>query len=92
MWCPACRAEYRQGYFICADCGCPLVEELETQQEDPCVQEIPPEKYSFLTTVSSEIEAGALEALLAQNKIPVLKKYPGCSEYLKVYMGMVNTV
>jgi len=48
------------------------------------------ENYTFLTTVANEIEAGALETLLMENSIPVLKKYPGLGEYLKVYMGMVN--
>ena len=26
-WCPKCKSEYREGFTICADCGCELVEE-----------------------------------------------------------------
>ena len=28
MFCPSCRAEYREGYFRCADCDVDLVEKL----------------------------------------------------------------
>jgi hypothetical protein len=28
MICPKCRAEYREGFSTCADCGIPLVEDL----------------------------------------------------------------
>ena len=31
MWCPKCKAEYRDGITICADCGCPLVKELPVE-------------------------------------------------------------
>lgn len=26
-WCPKCKSEYREGFTVCADCGCALVEE-----------------------------------------------------------------
>ncbi|HEY6128400.1 MAG TPA: hypothetical protein VIW23_09485 [Candidatus Acidoferrum sp.] len=29
MICPQCKAEYRQGFTVCADCGVPLVESAE---------------------------------------------------------------
>jgi hypothetical protein len=28
MFCPQCRAEYREGFFRCTDCGIPLVDQL----------------------------------------------------------------
>lgn len=31
MWCPKCKAEYRDGITICADCGCPLVKDLPVE-------------------------------------------------------------
>ena len=30
-WCPKCRNEYKEGYTVCSDCGCELVEELEEE-------------------------------------------------------------
>ena len=36
MFCPKCRAEYREGFTVCADCGVPLVETLPASPEfDP---------------------------------------------------------
>lgn len=32
-WCPKCKNEYRDGILVCADCGCELVPELETEPE-----------------------------------------------------------
>ena len=34
MFCPQCRAEYREGFFRCSDCDIPLVDQL---QADSCV-------------------------------------------------------
>lgn len=31
MWCPKCKAQYRDGIAICADCGAPLVEALPVE-------------------------------------------------------------
>ena len=28
VFCPKCKAEYREGFTVCADCGVPLVETL----------------------------------------------------------------
>ena len=28
MFCPQCRAEYREGFFRCSDCDIPLVDQL----------------------------------------------------------------
>lgn len=33
-WCPKCETEYREGIFVCADCGSALVENLSVQKED----------------------------------------------------------
>ena len=33
MFCPKCRAEYREGFFECSDCQIPLVEQLPEEKE-----------------------------------------------------------
>ena len=35
MFCPICRAEYREGFYECTDCDVDLVEELEPLPEVP---------------------------------------------------------
>lgn len=30
-WCPRCKSEYREGFTVCADCGCQLVEGEQTK-------------------------------------------------------------
>jgi hypothetical protein len=39
MICPNCKAEYREGYTVCADCEVPLVEKLpEDEQPEPEIE------------------------------------------------------
>ena len=35
MYCPVCRAEYREGFLECSDCDVDLVEELEPMLKMP---------------------------------------------------------
>ena len=32
-WCPKCKNEYREGFTVCSDCGCDLVEDLKDCEE-----------------------------------------------------------
>lgn len=34
MWCPKCKNEYREGFTVCADCGCGLVEDRNALTDD----------------------------------------------------------
>lgn len=38
MFCPHCKAEYRDGYDTCADCNVALVEELPPEKEPEFVE------------------------------------------------------
>ena len=31
-WCPKCKSEYREGFTVCTDCGCRLVEEEQSAE------------------------------------------------------------
>lgn len=43
---------------------------------------------TLLASVSSEIEAGMIETLLAEENIPVIRKQRGAGQYLEIYMAM----
>jgi hypothetical protein len=38
MFCPQCRAEYREGFYICRDCGVTLVSELPPEPAPGCLE------------------------------------------------------
>ncbi|WP_432664012.1 DUF2007 domain-containing protein [Wukongibacter baidiensis] len=83
-WCPKCKAEFREGIEICSDCKTELVDELEEEKIDY-------DEEVFLISVSGEIEANGIEALLKTYDIPVLRKHRDAGGYLNIYMGMSNT-
>ena len=35
MFCPKCKAEYREGFTVCADCNIPLVKEKPPEEPKP---------------------------------------------------------
>ena len=38
MFCPECRAEYREGFYVCADCNVDLVDNLPPEPEPEYVE------------------------------------------------------
>ena len=58
MYCPKCRAEFREGYSRCADCGTDLLETLPEEVEKP--------GYVELATVFTEGEIALLKSSLDQ--------------------------
>lgn len=55
-WCPKCKSEYREGFTVCADCGCELVEEEQVDER-------------VTLTFGDEDQMKALEAFLKSNQI-----------------------
>jgi hypothetical protein len=69
MICPQCRAEYREGFDRCADCGVPLVVELTAEEEHD--EESTNELISMLETEDASFLADAVAAI-EEAKIPYL--------------------
>ena len=84
MFCPKCRAEYREGFTECSDCKVPLVSELPPEPEPEIEDEETVESVTVLTTGNPMIVALA-KSLLDDAKIPYFVKgemlqemfYPG---------------
>lgn len=55
-WCPKCKSEYREGFTVCADCGCELVEEEQLEER-------------VNLTFGDEEQMKALEDFLKSNQI-----------------------
>ncbi|MCM1064870.1 MAG: TFIIB-type zinc ribbon-containing protein [Eubacterium sp.] len=55
-WCPKCKSEYREGFTVCADCGCALVEEEQIDER-------------VTLTFGDEDQMKALEAFLKSEQI-----------------------
>lgn len=81
-FCPKCRCEYREGFSECADCDEILVDSFPKT-------ELPKENdhEMYLKTVATDIDAEMLIEMLANEGIPVRKKYRECGDYLTVFMG-----
>jgi hypothetical protein len=58
MYCPSCRAEFREGFFRCEDCDVALVEKLPKEPAKP--------GYVQLATVFTEGEIALIKASLDQ--------------------------
>ncbi len=65
MFCPKCKAEYREGFSTCADCDVDLVSELSPEPE-PSVEHI---DFVKIKTCSSRHEAELAKGLLSVNGI-----------------------
>ena len=58
MYCPSCRAEFREGYSRCADCNVELVEDLQDETAKP--------GYVQLAIVFTEGEIALIKSRLDQ--------------------------
>jgi NMD protein affecting ribosome stability and mRNA decay len=63
MFCPVCRAEYREGFKACNDCQVALVDELPPEPK--------PEFHEFVEviTVTSEVRIALIQAALDDSGI-----------------------
>ena len=61
MYCPICRAEYREGFLECTDCDTDLVEELEPMPKLP--------GFVKLATIFREGNIAVIKASLDKSEI-----------------------
>ncbi len=59
MFCPKCKAEYREGFFKCADCKIDLVPELPPEPEQY-------NEYEYINLVNIETYPSRYEAELVK--------------------------
>ena len=70
MFCPQCRAEYREGFFRCADCDIPLVDQLPVDRpvtnRQPSSETDHPELVvlrTFPTVIEADLAKSALDSV-----------------------------
>lgn len=85
MFCPECRAEYREGFTRCSDCDVPLVEELppEIEPKDVELEKVfESSNPALLAMVKSVLEGAGIEFIASgegtqyQTLIPVWIRVP----------------
>ncbi|MGH4140623.1 hypothetical protein [Clostridium sp.] len=76
-WCPKCKCEYREGFTTCSDCGCELVEVLESTKDETIGENNENDTVVFLISVSQDFDAKIIESKLKAYGIPSLKKCKG---------------
>ena len=95
-WCPKCRAEYREGFDVCADCGLALVDSLpsraearpSTGHEEPTSPFLPGDDVVELVTVAI-VEAELVAAQLRVAGIPATVFGTGAEVYTGVRQARV---
>ncbi len=85
-FCPECHDEYDEGYTICADCGCTLVDALAAKPmlpEEPLRAMRPALLYS-----TDSLQSRIISNILEQEGVPVLVRDKTLSgNYVSIYSG-----
>ena len=83
MYCPKCKAEYREGYTHCTECGCPLTT-TPPSSEDPLQSHPEP---AFLCDAANDFEADIIVSKLAAEGVQAYKRYRGADSYNRILLG-----
>ena len=62
MFCPICKSEYREGFYICADCDVDLVPVLAPESEETPEYIDWVKIYTFTDRYEADLAQGLLEA------------------------------
>ena len=63
MYCPKCRTEYREGFYECADCLVPLVDELPPEEPAEYID------FKEIMTIYDPGELVVIRSILEDNEI-----------------------
>ncbi len=75
-WCPQCRAEYREGFARCADCGVDLVAARPEAIPDPRWTEVFSGNLARADVVRGALEAAGIETVAPDDMgAPLLAMY-----------------
>ena len=75
MFCPKCGAEYRDGFYECADCQVQLVSELPTElEEKPGGPEKKHVKLVTVVKVGNPVHLALVKSILEEAGIPFIMK------------------
>ena len=85
MYCPKCKAEYREGIEVCPECDCPLENAVPEGDEafEPDINEKGVEVYNAV----DEFEADIIISKLMAEGIYAYKAYKGIDSYNKILLG-----
>ncbi len=67
MYCPKCRAEFREGISKCSDCGVPLVDTLPPKGPEPVPEYV---DFEEVTTSYDPGDIALIKTILDENDIP----------------------
>lgn len=79
-FCPKCRAEYREQYARCSDCGVALVPTLPPEPDTR-------EDYAYLCSIQDGPVGEAELGVLRTCDIPYFKRYPDSGAISALYTG-----
>lgn len=66
MYCPKCRAEFREGILECSDCGVPLVKSIPPEKPEPVPEYV---DFEEIATSYDPGEIEMMKSILNDNKI-----------------------
>lgn len=66
MFCPNCKAEYRPGFTLCADCHVPLVDQLPGEEEE---SHEPEKKFVKILETNALTDVAMLKSILDSSGI-----------------------
>ena len=95
MYCPVCKAKYRDNLRVCVDCGGALVCEPPRGTALVAGQYKPQYEYANLRLVKGfceDVEAAMIKSLLESEGIHAFERHYGAGGFLKHYTGKSNSV